>query len=330
MGIVALAKLIWGGIMEVSLKLNKKHMPKEMPDIEQQEQLPPILIIYRDNDLFEKYVPEIARILQAKGRKVEIKNFPRNTEGDEIKEWYDENLERLAGMEIISDGTASVPYALNKFQKEKGIKDIADLDGLMNKTTKITIFGPYKTDSYGIGQPEAIRSEDQSDQLKKFFAVMVKRILENKENMPSKIYIFTDYILSHVDKVAYTGIAHEDQENSEVFQRKLEELKKTFPEELKGSLIESGIDAEKIIIKSEELNPYKENNEFQKIDQTGNWIIVDRHSNMLGLRAITKAKILYLPTESFYDSAREAGLIDIPEEEFSQNLEKVIDEKLGG
>ena len=51
---------------------------------------------------------------------------------------------------------------------------------------------------------------------------------------------------------------------------------------------------------------------------------------MLGLRAITKAKILYLPTESFYDSAREAGLIDIPEEEFSQNLEKVIDEKLGG
>ena len=248
MGIVALAKLIWGGIMEVSLKLNKKHMPKEMPDIEQQEQLPPILIIYRDNDLFEKYVPEIARILQAKGRKVEIKNFPRNTEGDEIKEWYDENLERLAGMEIISDGTASVPYALNKFQKEKGIKDIADLDGLMNKTTKITIFGPYKTDSYGIGQPEAIRSEDQSDQLKKFFAVMVKRILENKENMPSKIYIFTDYILSHVDKVAYTGIAHEDQENSEVFQRKLEELKKTFPEELKGSLIESGIDAEKIII----------------------------------------------------------------------------------
>ena len=99
-------------------------MPKEMPDIEQQEQLPPILIIYRDNDLFEKYVPEIARILQAKGRKVEIKNFPRNTEGDEIKEWYEENLERLAGVEIISDKTAHVPYKFHKFEKEKGIKEI--------------------------------------------------------------------------------------------------------------------------------------------------------------------------------------------------------------
>src|SRR3990170_5490093 len=107
-----------GGIMEASLKLNKKHMPKEMPDIEQQEQLPLILIIYRDNDLFEKYVPEIARILQTKGRKVEIKNFPRGTVEYEIKGWYEENLERLAGTEIISDDTATVPYNL----KEKGIK----------------------------------------------------------------------------------------------------------------------------------------------------------------------------------------------------------------
>lgn len=87
-------------------------MVKEMPDIEQQEQLPSILIIYRGNDLFEKYVPEIARILQAKGRRVEIQNFPRGTEEDEIKEWYEENLERLTGTEIISDGTAAVPYEL--------------------------------------------------------------------------------------------------------------------------------------------------------------------------------------------------------------------------
>ena len=102
-------------------------------------------------------------------------------------------------------------------------------------------------------------------------------------------------------------------------------LKKTFPEELKKLLTENGIDAEKIIIKSEK--PSLE--EFREIDQAGNWIIIDRHSDILRER-INRAKILYLPTESFYDSANEAGLIDVSEEEFSQNLEKVIDEELGG
>ena len=308
-------------------------MPKEMPDIEQQEQLPLILIIYRDNDLFEKYVPEIARILQAKGREVEIKNFPRGAEEDEIEEWYDENLERLAVTEIISDKTARVPYDL----KEKGIRNTVNLDTLMNRATKITIFGQYES-KYGDDRPEVMKGDNRPDQLREFFTVMMKRILENQENAPNNTYIFTDHILDHVDKEVYTGIAYKDWKGNDVYERKLEELKKTFPEELKKLLTGNGIDAEKIIIKSEKPSP----EEFQEIDQAGNWVIIDRHSYMFKevvgydqgrnpkyRETVAKAKILYLPTESFYDSARETGLIDIPNKEFSQNLEKVIDEELG-
>jgi len=318
--------------MEASLKLNKKHMPKEMPDIEQQEQLPPILIIYRDNDLFEKYVPEIARILQAKGRKVEIKNFPRNTEGDEIKEWYEENLERLAGVEIISDKTAHVPYKFHKFEKEKGIKEIGDLDrDLINQTIMATMWGEkanlvFTSPDRGLSVEQRLTFEDQ--QWNETYQVIIKRILESQENIPNNVYIFSDHILDHINLEAYT-----EKDGDELSQKEMEEFAEMFLEKLKRTLVESGIDAGKIVIKSEKPNQQ----EFQEIDQAGNWVIIDRHSKMFGGyndngvygTTFSFAKCLNLPNSSFYSSAREVGLINIPEEEFSQNLEKVIDEKLG-
>jgi len=181
--------------------------------------------------------------------------------------------------------------------------------------------------------PPALRSvpqqhaPDQPYQLKKFFTIITKRILENQENIPNNVYIFTDNILDHIDQGAYTGIAYEDQKGNELFRRKSEELKKTFPEELKKILTENGIDAGKIVIKSGRPNQQ----ELQEIDRAGNWVIIDRHSRMFdGSNALSLAKDLKLPTGDFYEFACKLGLIDIPEEEFNQNLEKVIDEKLGG
>jgi len=326
-------------------------MPKEMPDpdIEQQEQLPPILIIYRDNDLFEKYVPEIARILQAKGRRVEIKNFPRGTKKDEIKEWYDENLERLAGTEIISDETANVPYKLYELQEEKGIKDAGSLDGIMGGVTVKAIWGEktvefYPSDSRGISKEQLFHQEEQ--RLNEFYSAIIKYILANPENAPNKIYLFTDHILDHVDIEAYTDInlytetklnydLHEyltfgknsDYDKNQEYKEEREKLIKNYTEKIKELLMGGGIDAEKIIIKSGEPT----HQELREIDQIGSWIIVDRHSliSRTNDKSIIFAKQLELPEDSFYNSAREAGLIDIPDEEFSQNLEKVIDEKLG-
>ena len=308
---------------------------------EQEDHLPSILIIYRDNDLFEKYIPEIERILQAKGREVEIKNFPRGTEQDEIKEWYEENLERLAGAEIISDGTASVPYALNKFQKEKGIKNIGNLDrDLMKGATEKVIWGVE--DGYNrynklgmLKKPDA----PEHQQLKECYSPLIKHILENQENVPNKIYLFSDHIIDHANVEAYTGISYEndklftylqsdfsrDLDSNPEYKKIKEEFISKYTEEIKGLLVESGINTEKIIIKSEHLSEQ----DLQEIDQSGNWVIIDRHSNMFR-NVLRNAKYLNLPEESFYDSAHKAGLINIPDEEFKQNLEKIIDEKFGG
>lgn len=290
---------------------------------EQREQMSPILIIYRDNDLFEKYVPEIERMFTAQGRRIEVKNFPRGTDKNEIEEWYKENLEKLTGTEIISDQTAGVPYISSEFYKstqEKGIKRIADLDRLMNPIIERTVLGEEGIEAM------SDTAEDQSSRWSKFFAIIMKRILENQERIPDKIYILSDHIVDHVDLAAYTDMTYEERrKDPDVFKRKLKELETTLPEELKKVLIESGVDAEKIIIKSE--NPSQKEIR-EEIDKEGNWVLVDRHSSIANVK-MANAKNLHLPTGSFYSSASEAGLIDIPQKEFSQKLEEVLDEKFG-
>lgn len=170
---------------------------------EQREQMPPILIIYRDNDLFEKYVPEIERMLTAWGRRVEVKNFPRNTEEDEIKKWYKENLEKLTGMEIISDQTALAPFNMDKEFESRGIKRNRELDYLIGQAIWKVIWDE-KADKTFASPNDRETPDFQSSgirELADLYSVIVKRILENQENMPNKVYVFLDRILDHLETV---------------------------------------------------------------------------------------------------------------------------------
>ena len=310
---------------------------------EQEDRLPSILIIYRDNDLFEKQIPEMERIFSAMGRKVEIKNFPRGTDKNEIEEWHKENIERLAGVEIISDTTAKTPHGLYKEFQSQGTKSIGDLDDLMKKATEKVIWGMEG----GYDRYNAIgmaRRPDLSEhqQLKECYSPLIKHVLESQENVPNKIYLFSDHIIDHANVGAYTGISYENElysylqsdfnhnfDGNPEYKKIKEEFISKYTEEIKELLVESSINNEKIVIKSE--RPSKQ--ELQEIDQPGNWVIIDRHSDMFGGKeqiTLANAKKLNLPEDSFFNSAREAGLIDIPNEEFVQKLEEIIKEKFGG
>ena len=331
----------------IILQLIKKNLMSKLPEgfnpeQKEEEKKSPIFIIYRDNDLFQKQIPEMVKILSSMGRQVEVQSFPKETNKEEIEEWYKENLERLAGMEMISDITAGIPFNLYKEFKSQGTKSRNDLDDLISKVIKKAIWGE------GVDNKTLQRFPSE----KEFYSGIMKRILENQENMPNKIYLFLDHITDHMDIKEYAGIGLGDdkdlceymrygkifpiedlrtskmtyKEIPEHYKKKREDVIAKYLEETKKSLIQSGIDVEKIIIKSDRPSAQ----ELQEIDQPNNWVIIDRHSKIFdGRNKLASAKNLGLPLGSFYNDAREAGLINIPEKEFNQNLEKVLDEELG-
>ena len=67
--------------------------------------LPPILFIYRDNDLYESSIPGIINSLQTTGRKVEAQVFPRGTSDEKISKWLKEHSVKFGNKEIVEDDT---------------------------------------------------------------------------------------------------------------------------------------------------------------------------------------------------------------------------------
>lgn len=294
---------------------------------EQREQMPPILIIYRDNDLFEKYVPGIERMLVAQGRRVEVKNFLRGTEQNEIKEWYEENLERLDGMEIISDRTAKMPWKMEDKFNTFNIKSIGELDSVLSgamsriflseesrsKLSKSMMFRD------GVINPNAIREPEEN--VKEFFTSLVKHILVTPENIPDKVIIFPDRLVDHMSD--YDGGRSYDEMKKlnagSEFERKIAEVEKMLIEKIKGWLVDGGLNPDKIEIGD---NVYS----LEKYDKPNNWIIMDRHID--GVKEdVVAAKFLQMPTSNFYNTVKENKLLDYSEEELKHALKNYLEEK---
>src|SRR3989304_8257570 len=51
----------------------------------------PFLFVYRENDLFKRYIPLIQNFLKEKGCPVSLQSFPAGTPKEEIKNWYFEH-----------------------------------------------------------------------------------------------------------------------------------------------------------------------------------------------------------------------------------------------
>jgi hypothetical protein len=127
------------------------------------EKLPPILLIYRDNDLFQKAVPEIEKQLISLGHKVEIERFSKETDKRDIEKWVKEHKERFENKEILGDETC----------------------------------GWGKLDSFvNVSISEAVLGKD-NEYTKGVISKIVKNILLNKENMPNYVEIVSAHLLDH-------------------------------------------------------------------------------------------------------------------------------------
>ena len=290
------------------------------PEQKEEEKKSPIFIIYRDNDLFQKQIPEMVKILSAMGRQVEVQSFPKETGEEEIEEWYKENKGLLAGKEIISDRTACIPWEMKEEIFSTGAKIVDNIDNLLSDAMGRAIFSnEYKKVATGI----EFAREAYEEEFSECYSAMINKILANPENIPSKVFIFPDHIIDH-SNLDDTRKAYEELRSSSHDKQKeiIDEATKVVMEKFKEWLTIGGINPEKIEIGNEK--------NIKEIDNSNGWVIIDRHAgNMVReIKSIKSIKCLELPEGDFYRTAREGGLLDYTDEEFVEAFSKVLEEKL--
>lgn len=307
------------------------------------EKQPPILLVYRDNDLFQKYMPVIAETLKSLGRQVEIQNFPKEATEDDIKKWGIEHKAEIGSKVVWPDGTSYWPLSNAEIKglKEKNRSLSYKLDNIFDEATLRALFGENYISKWRSGGREVEYSdEDHYNGSKQVILGIVERILVKKENVPKKVYIFTDRILDHMYwalSIKFKKEIGEEEKNAkseeekDLYYKKWDDWKNdsqnlsSAAEEFKEWLTQAGIKAEHIEIK--ELATFLK--EKQQLDKSGNWIVVDRHSKLTDKYTFRSAKQFLLPESNFYKSAEDQKMIDVSDQELTSALKEIIIKDFG-
>ena len=285
---------------------------KEISAAEKGE-LPPIFMIYRDNNLFKKWVPKVAETLKGLGRKVKIQSFPAGTPEEEIEEWGRENESKLKSKDILSDKTVAQACQLyfRDYYQDVLFSKLDTLDSLQEKAVQKVILG---SEIKKIEKQE----EKMGEKSKQAFIKMVSLALKKKKNQPRKVYILTSHISDHVGKI------NKEKEGLKNLTGSGPEIGKMF----KMWLVEAGIPEESI-----EPKPYLEDIQ-EDVEKENNWILYDRHYgdsfNERERRKVYKvksAKKLELPLINLFWSMQEIGFLEVDPKKVEEEGEKILKER---
>lgn len=112
-----------------------KKSPEQFESRESKEkEKGPFFFVYRENDLFKKYVPLIEAFLKEQGYQINLQSFPAGTSEEEIKDWYLMHQTELQSGSVLADNTT-------RESSEYELRPKINLDSLMNKATTEAIIG---------------------------------------------------------------------------------------------------------------------------------------------------------------------------------------------
>jgi hypothetical protein len=276
-----------------------------------------VAIIYRDNDLFAKWMGYVKILIETLGYEVMVTVFPKGMEEKEIKQWIINNYKKFRNKIVLKDKTCSF-YAVAKEAEafhepvDDGIssKDIIGLDELFEQASFMAIFGrnfselanesKYQKGKFELKEGEYNEKfENALIPTKKCLEILLSSVM--KKNLPKKIFISTKYLLSHGPFSSLKKDQEEPPQESFAFAGKV--LQEIF------SII--GCVVEIVELKWENK---------KEIDKKGNWVIVDRHNEVFFHNAIK----LQLPIGNFYEDLHKYGLIKVSEKNLQRELEEVI------
>jgi hypothetical protein len=125
-------------------KEDKKDKEKADTSVQKEKELReeekvPFILAYRDNELFQKYVPVIEDFLKEQGYPVSIQSFPAGTPPEEIKKWFDEHKSEFEGKFLLSDRTFNNSSLW--WHGKEIVKDSIGLDNILYTTTRNAVLG---------------------------------------------------------------------------------------------------------------------------------------------------------------------------------------------
>jgi hypothetical protein len=300
---------------------------EEKISIAEKEPKPPLLVIYRDNNLFKEWIPILIESLKSREHKIEIQNFPAGTSGEEIRKWWRENKDDLKGKKIIADrttqGAFSPPLGVEEeFGSEYREKLLKEEKEVMEN---LDFVGSRALDKWSHAAEKSILKEilgnkelneiekrgldyDDMEVVDKAFPALIKSILESKENIPEEIYVLKSQLSVHEPLRTFSerpkGVSEDEEYHDGI-----------ALEKVTGWLTKGGVPLKKLVAIESKMDV--EN--CKKIDRKNNWLIGDRHAvaeassfekgtipakDRFGGYSIRSATVLRLPFSSFLIDAK--------------------------
>lgn len=250
----------------------------------------PMTVVYRDNDLFQEYVPKIENYIKSIGGEINFSSFPKGTDKNIIKDWYNDNKETLSDRFLLTDNTCYPDYNLKLKQQGNldSILDNAFFDSLKDE------IGPEFFEGKNSNESD-LKTVESFD---KVFPKIFKLLLEKSENQPKEINIIQASIGDHFYGSRDAGIDSQSESGRQV-----------IAEKFKKYIEEAGFTNKNISISD---------NVVSGMDKEDAWVLIDRHNK--NVDSIEKAKVLVLPFSNFIKSISEQGLLKIPKDKVEENL----------
>ncbi|MDD5625600.1 MAG: hypothetical protein PHG83_00340 [Patescibacteria group bacterium] len=310
----------------------------EIPSQEKKEgeKLTPQFLVYRNNSLFEIWIPKIAKIIEELGHSVEIQAFPAGTPEEEIKKWIQENSKSLKSKDVLCDGTV-FESGIGCTNKEFKL----NLDELIRNTVRASVEGdPTEDDVYHMNMMDAegmkvdfeeryewklprINREKFFEKRKEYSVALSNQYRQVLSNLPEKQRKELKFILvtgksgkvsllDHYWQLKYLSEEGDDRNN--VIQELAENMKKVFDD--------VGISKVKII---EDLPKKFSEQEISDLRSSKTYFVFDRH---LEHPYVEKVPSLRLPLGNFVGDAQKNLHLVVDPQKVEEVLRKILTEAL--
>ena len=291
--------------------------PEETGEIKKKT---PVTLVYRENDMYQKWGEKISEMVRHFGHPLEAKIFSRETSEDEIKSWFRDNFSQLKDRIVLGDNTSLLTASTMGWNMRAGCEQVY-LDESMREAIMVTM----------IGENSKELDEDASN----FYTKIVmdkepgakRKYLEYLNQVFDKIFdCLSEDFKKQMEIVIIKGKDgmldnHEPFFNLENPDEHTEEFAKTISQWLTNN----GVGNVKIVDDVDQLS----DETTAKLKNKKAFVIFNRHHFLARDRTrIAEVAGLQMPIETFVTDAIKKLPLDVDETEIKRNIKEALRKQL--